>query len=240
MNKKTKQNNTQDYQENEYTTNSLRARLLIRAYRIAGHLKADLDPLNLTEKKYIPDLDPNTYGLTEAEMEKEVFVDGVFGIQEIRLDELIKILEKYYCGKIGTQFMHIQDKEQRDWIMDKIENIKPEEIFTDKGKKAILERLTAAEFFETFLDKKYTGTKRFGLEGGESLIPALEQILKYGGKNGIEEVVLGMPHRGRLNVLANFMGKPFSAIFSEFQGNASNPDDVPRFGRCKISFGNFF
>ena len=234
---KTKQNSTADYQENEYTANSLRARLLIRAYRIAGHLKADLDPLNLTEKKYIPDLDPSTYGLTEAEMEKEVFVDGVFGIQEIRLDELIKILEKYYCGKIGTQFMHIQDKEQRDWIMDKIENIKPEEIFTDKGKKAILERLTAAEFFETFLDKKYTGTKRFGLEGGESLIPALEQILKYGGKNGIEEVVLGMPHRGRLNVLANFMGKPFSAIFSEFQGNASNPDDVQGSGDVKYHLG---
>ena len=228
---------SQDYQENEYTTNSLRARLLIRAYRIAGHLKADLDPLNLTEKKYIPDLDPKTYGLTDAEMEKEVFVDGVFGINQIRLDELIKILEKYYCGKIGTQFMHIQDKEQRDWIMDKIENINPKEIFTDKGKKAILERLTAAEFFETFLDKKYTGTKRFGLEGGESLIPALEQILKYGGKNGIEEVVLGMPHRGRLNVLANFMGKPFSAIFSEFQGNASNPDDVQGSGDVKYHLG---
>ncbi len=232
-----KKNTSQDYQENEYTTNSLRARLLIRAYRIAGHLKADLDPLNLSEKKYIPDLDPKTYGLTDAEMEKEVFVDGVFGINQIRLDELIKILEKYYCGKIGTQFMHIQDKEQRDWIMDKIENIKPEEIFTDKGKKAILERLTAAEFFETFLDKKYTGTKRFGLEGGESLIPALEQILKYGGKNGIEEVVLGMPHRGRLNVLANFMGKPFSAIFSEFQGNASNPDDVQGSGDVKYHLG---
>ena len=226
-----------DYKENEYTTNSLRARLLIRAYRIAGHLKADLDPLNLAEKKYIPDLDPKTYGLNDSEMEKEVFIDGVFGINEIRLDELIKILEKYYCGKIGTQFMHIQDKEQRDWIMDKIENIKPEEIFTDKGKKAILERLTAAEFFETFLDKKYTGTKRFGLEGGESLIPALEQILKYGGKNGIEEVVLGMPHRGRLNVLANFMGKPFSAIFSEFQGNASNPDDVQGSGDVKYHLG---
>ena len=236
-NKHNKKHIKKDYQENEYTTNSLRARLLIRAYRIAGHLKADLDPLNLTEKKYIPDLDPKTYGLNDSEMEKEVFIDGVFGINEIRLDELIKILEKYYCGKIGTQFMHIQDKEQRDWIMDKIENIKPEEIFTDKGKKAILERLTAAEFFETFLDKKYTGTKRFGLEGGESLIPALEQILKYGGKNGIEEVVLGMPHRGRLNVLANFMGKPFSAIFSEFQGNASNPDDVQGSGDVKYHLG---
>ncbi len=133
--------------------------------------------------------------------------------------------------------MHIQDKEQRDWIMDKIENIKPQEIFTNKGKKAILERLTAAEFFENFLDKKYTGTKRFGLEGGESLIPALEQILKHGGKNGIEEVVLGMSHRGRLNVLANFMDKPFSAIFSEFQGNASSPDDFQGSGDVKYHLG---
>ena len=223
--------------EDEYTANSLRARLLIRAYRIAGHLKADLDPLKLTKKQNIPDLDPKTYGLEEKDMNKEVFIDGVFGINRIKLNELIRILEKYYCGRIGTQFMHIQDKEQRDWIMDKIENVKPDEIFTEKGKKAILERLTAAEFFENFLDKKYTGTKRFGLEGGESLIPALEQILKYGGKNGIEEVVLGMPHRGRLNVLANFMGKPFSAIFSEFQGNASNPDDVQGSGDVKYHLG---
>ena len=230
-------NNSETSSEDEYTANSLRARLLIRAYRIAGHLKADLDPLNLDEKKYIPDLDPKTYGLEEEDMFKEVFVDGVFGINRIKLEELIKILEKYYCGRIGTQFMHIQDKEQRDWIMDKIENVKPDEIFTEKGKKAILERLTAAEFFENFLDKKYTGTKRFGLEGGEALIPALEQILKYGGKNGIEEVVLGMPHRGRLNVLANFMGKPFSAIFSEFQGNASNPDDVQGSGDVKYHLG---
>ena len=222
---------------NEYTANSLRARLLIRAYRIAGHLRADLDPLKLTEKKYIPDLDPNTYGIEDVDLDKEVFIDGVFGINTISIKKLIKILEKYYCGKIGTQFMHIQDKEQRDWIMDKIENVKPKEIFTDKGKKAILERLTAAEVFENFLDKKYTGTKRFGLEGAESLIPALEQILKYGGKNGIEEVVLGMPHRGRLNVLANFMKKPFSAIFSEFQGNASNPDDVQGSGDVKYHLG---
>ena len=224
-------------QNNEYTANSLRARLLIRAYRIAGHLKANLDPLELTEQKYIPDLDPKTYGIDDNDMDKEVFIDGVFGINTITIRELIGILEKYYCGKIGVQFMHIQDKEQRDWIMDKIENINPDEIFTDKGKQAILERLTAAEFFETFLDKKYTGTKRFGLEGGESLIPALEQILKYGGKNGIEEVVLGMPHRGRLNVLANFMKKPFSAIFSEFQGNASNPDDVQGSGDVKYHLG---
>ena len=237
---KTNDNTTQALEasrEDEYTANSLRARLLIRAYRIAGHLKADLDPLKLTKKQNIPDFDPKTYGLEENDMNKEVFIDGVIGINRIKLNELIRILEKYYCGRIGTQFMHIQDKEQRDWIMDKIENVKPDEIFTEKGKKAILERLTAAEFFENFLDKKYTGTKRFGLEGGESLIPALEQILKYGGKNGIEEVVLGMPHRGRLNVLANFMGKPFSAIFSEFQGNASNPDDVQGSGDVKYHLG---
>jgi len=231
------QSSNNNSQDNEYTANSLRARLLIRAYRIAGHLKADLDPLELTEQKYIPDLDPKTYGIDDNDMDKEVFIDGVFGINTITIRELIGILKKYYCGKIGVQFMHIQDKEQRDWIMDKIENIKPDEIFTEKGKQAILERLTAAEFFETFLDKKYTGTKRFGLEGGESLIPALEQILKYGGKNGIEEVVLGMPHRGRLNVLANFMKKPFSAIFSEFQGNASNPDDVQGSGDVKYHLG---
>jgi len=223
--------------DNEYTANSLRARLLIRAYRIAGHLKADLDPLGLAEKKYIPDLDPKTYGIEKDDLDKEVFIDGVFGINTISIRQLIEILEKNYCGKIGIQFMHIQDKEQRDWIMDKIENVKPKDIFTDKGKQAILERLTAAEFFETFLDKKYTGTKRFGLEGAESLIPALEQILKYGGKNGIEEVILGMPHRGRLNVLANFMKKPFSAIFSEFQGNASNPDDVQGSGDVKYHLG---
>jgi 2-oxoglutarate dehydrogenase E1 component len=223
--------------DNEYTANSLRARLLIRAYRIAGHLKADLDPLGLAEKKYIPDLDPKTYGIEKDDLDKEVFIDGVFGINTIPIRKLIEILEKNYCGKIGIQFMHIQDKEQRDWIMDKIENVKPKDIFTDKGKQSILERLTAAEFFETFLDKKYTGTKRFGLEGAESLIPALEQILKYGGKNGIEEVILGMPHRGRLNVLANFMKKPFSAIFSEFQGNASNPDDVQGSGDVKYHLG---
>ena len=227
----------EEYNNNEFTTNSLRARLLIRAYRIAGHLKSDLDPLGLSDKKKIPDLDPKTYGFKDEDLEKSIFIDGVFGIQNIKLKDLVTLLEKNYCGKIGTQFMHIQDKEQRDWIMDKIENIKPEEIFTDKGKKAILERLTAAEFFESFLDKKYTGTKRFGLEGAESLIPALEQILKYGGKNGIEEVVLGMPHRGRLNVLANFMGKPFSAIFSEFQGNASSPDDVQGSGDVKYHLG---
>ena len=192
--------------------------MLIRAYRIAGHLKADLDPLYLAEKKHIPDLDPKTYGLKEEAMDNEVFIDGVFGINKIKLSELIKILEKYYCGKIGTQFMHIQDKEQRDWIMDRIENIKPDEIFTDKGKKAILERLTAAEFFEKFLDKKYTGTKRFGLDGGESLIPALEQIIKRGGHLGAKEVKIGMPHRGRLNVLANMLQKPFKAIFKEFFG----------------------
>ncbi len=216
---------------------ALRARLLIRAYRVAGHLKADLDPMGLIEEKYIPDLDPKTYGFNKSNYNKKVFVDGVFGHEELTISDLITRLEKTYCEKIGLQFMHIQEKKQRDWIMQKFENISPSSQFTDIGKKAILERLTAAEKFEQFLDKKYTGTKRFGLEGGESLLPALEQILKHGGKHGVEEVVIGMPHRGRLNVLANFMGKPFAAIFSEFQGIASNPEDVQGSGDVKYHLG---
>ncbi len=216
---------------------ALRARLLIRAYRVGGHLMANLDPLGIVEKKYIPDLDPKTYGLSQSDYDENIIADGVFGLERATLGELVSKLKKTYCGNIGTQFMHIQDKEQRDWIMQNLENINPEDQFTKKGKYAILERLTAAEYFEQFLDKKYTGTKRFGLEGGEALIPALEQILKHGGKHGVEEVIVGMPHRGRLNVLANFMGKPFSAIFSEFQGNASKPDDVQGSGDVKYHLG---
>ncbi len=227
---------TNDEVKNE-AIRALRARLLIRAYRVGGHLKANLDPLELVNKKNYPDLDPSTYGFNDNEYEKDIYMDGVFGLERTKLGNLIKVLEKTYCGTIGVQFMHIEDKEQRDWIMSNIENMEVNKQFTVKGKKAILERLTAAEYFEQFLDKKYTGTKRFGLEGGESLIPALEQILKHGGKHGIEEVVVGMPHRGRLNVLANFMKKPFSAIFSEFQGNASQPDDVQGSGDVKYHLG---
>ncbi len=219
------------------TLDSIRALMLIRAYRVRGHLKADLDPLNLTNFNEHPELDPMTYGFQIADMNRPIFIDNVLGLETATLNEIIEKLRATYCGTIGVQFMHIQDPEQKAWIQKTLEKVLNQPDFTDIGKKAILERLSAAETFERFLDKKYTGTKRFGLEGAESMIPALEQILKRGGKLGLEEVVIGTAHRGRLNVLANFMGKPFEAIFSEFQGNSSQPENVQGAGDVKYHLG---
>ena len=219
------------------TLDSIRALMLIRAYRVRGHLMADLDPLNLTNFNEHPELDPKTYGFEATDMNRPIFIDNVLGLETATLNEIIEKLRATYCGTIGVQFMHIQDPEQKAWIQKTLEKVLNQPDFTDMGKKAILERLSAAETFERFLDKKYTGTKRFGLEGAESMIPALEQILKRGGKLGLEEVVIGTAHRGRLNVLANFMGKPFEAIFSEFQGNSSQPDNVQGAGDVKYHLG---
>ena len=219
------------------TLDSIRALMLIRAYRVRGHLKANLDPLNLARFDENPELDPKTYGFEDSDMDRTIFIDNVLGLKEATLNEIIQKLQTTYCGTIGVQFMHIQDPEQKAWIQKTLEKVLNQPDFTDIGKKAILERLTAAETFEKFLDRKYTGTKRFGLEGAESMVPALEQILKRGGKLGLEEVVIGTAHRGRLNVLANFMGKPFEAIFSEFQGNSSNPDDIQGAGDVKYHLG---
>ena len=219
------------------TLDSIRALMLIRAYRVRGHLKANLDPLNLTRFDENPELDPKTYGFEDGDMDRPIFIDNVLGLKEATLNEIIQKLQATYCGTIGVQFMHIQDPEQKAWIQKTLEKVLNQPDFTDIGKKAILERLTAAETFEKFLDRKYTGTKRFGLEGAESMVPALEQILKRGGKLGLEEVVIGTAHRGRLNILANFMGKPFEAIFSEFQGNSSHPDDIQGAGDVKYHLG---
>ena len=219
------------------TMDSIRALMLIRAFRVRGHLHADLDPLGLNPPKPHPELDPRTYGFTEADMDREIFINYVLGIEAAPLRQILQILRETYCGSIGVEFMHSSEPDQKAWIQERMESARNHTDFTAKGKRAILERLTAAETFEKFLDKKYTGTKRFGLEGGESLIPALEQILKRGGQLGLREVVLGMPHRGRLNVLTNFMGKPFQAIFSEFQGNSANPEDVQGSGDVKYHLG---
>jgi 2-oxoglutarate dehydrogenase E1 component len=219
------------------TLDSIRALMLIRAYRVRGHLAANLDPLGLNPPKAHPELDPRTYGFSDADMEREIFINYVLGVETARLKDILQILRETYCGSIGVEFMHSSEPDQKAWIQERVEGIRNHTDFTVKGKRAILERLTAAEVFEQFLDRKYTGTKRFGLEGGESLIPALEQIVKRGGQLGLREVVLGMPHRGRLNVLANFMGKPFAAIFSEFQGNAANPEDVQGSGDVKYHLG---
>jgi 2-oxoglutarate dehydrogenase E1 component len=219
------------------TIDSIRALMLIRAYRVRGHLEADLDPLGLKTVPSHPELDPLSYGFTEADFDRPIFINYVLGLETATLRQIVKTVRATYCGKIGVEFMHIQDPAQKAWIQERIESIHNQTQFTETGKRAILERLTAAEVFERFLDKKYTGTKRFGLDGGESMIPALEQILKRGGQIGLEEVVIGMPHRGRLNVLANFMSKPFTAIFHEFQGGAASPEDIGGSGDVKYHLG---
>ncbi|SDG11344.1 2-oxoglutarate dehydrogenase E1 component [Thalassobaculum litoreum] len=219
------------------TLDSLRAIMIIRAYRIRGHLKAKLDPLGLEEPTPHPELDPATYGFTEADWDRPIFINNVLGLETPTLREIMDVLEGTYCGSIGVEFMHIQDPAQKAWIQERIEQIRNQTDFTPLGKRTILERLTAAESFEKFLAVKYVGTKRFGLDGGETLIPALEQILKRGSQLGLEEVVLGMPHRGRLSVLCNFMSKPFRAIISEFLGNPANPEDAGGSGDVKYHMG---
>jgi 2-oxoglutarate dehydrogenase E1 component len=219
------------------TLDALRALSLIRAYRVRGHLLADLDPLGLVRLSDHPDLDPATYGFTPADYDRPIFVNGVLGFETATLRQILEALKATYCGHVGVEYMHMQELEQRQWIQARIEVPRNQTEFTREGKRAILQRLTEAEMLERFLDRRYTGTKRFGLEGGESLIPALEQVIKRGGQLGMKELVLGMPHRGRLNVLTNMMGKPFAALFSEFQGNPANPEDVQGSGDVKYHLG---
>jgi len=197
---------------------SVRAIMLIRAYRIRGHLIANLDPLSMQEKKEHLELKPETYGFKKKDYNRKIFLDGVLGLQYADLNQILEILKKTYSSNIGYEFMHMGDPDEKSWIRDRIEGPEKNISFTKNGKKAILNKIVEAEGFEKYLHVKFVGTKRFGLDGGESLIPALEQIIKKGGNLGAKEIKIGMPHRGRLNVLANVMGKPFRAIFSEFFG----------------------
>jgi 2-oxoglutarate dehydrogenase E1 component len=219
------------------TLDSIRVLMLIRIYRVRGHLEANLDPLGLQKRDSHPELDYRSYGFTEADLDREIYIDNVLGLETATLRQVIQILRETYCGTIGVEFMHIQDPDQKTWIQRRIESARNQTDFTERGKLAILERLTEAEGLENFLNVKYTGTKRFGLDGAESLIPALEQVLKRGSQLGVKEVVIGMSHRGRLNVLTNFMKKPYVALFSEFQGNAATPDDVQGSGDVKYHLG---
>ena len=219
------------------TLDSVNALMLIRVYRVRGHLLADLDPLGLQGKKYHPELDPASYGFGPEDMDRPIFLNGVLGLEIATMREIIIAVKATYCGKVGVEFMHIQDPEQKAWIQRRIEEERNHTEFTPEGKKAILKRLTAAEGFEKFLHVKHPGTKRFGLDGGEAMVPAIEQIMKRGGQLGIKEIVIGMAHRGRLNVLTNVMGKPFTAIFSEFQGKPAKPDDVEGSGDVKYHLG---
>ncbi len=219
------------------TLDSIRALMLIRAYRIRGHLAADLDPLGIENRSQLPELDPETYGFTAADMDRPIFIDNVLGLQTASLREIVALLKRTYCGTFALQFMHISDPAEAAWLKERIEGYDKEIRFTREGRRAILNKLVEAEGYEKFLHVKYMGTKRFGIDGGEALIPALEQIIKRGGALGAKELVFGMPHRGRLNVLATVMGKPYRAIFHEFQGGSFKPDDVGGSGDVKYHLG---
>jgi 2-oxoglutarate dehydrogenase E1 component len=219
------------------TRDSVRALMMIRAYRMRGHLHANLDPLGIEPPKDHEELHPAAYGFTEKDYNRKIFLDGVLGLKFATIPEMLKILRRTYCGTIGYEFMHISDPAEKGWLQQRIEGPGKEIIFTNEGKRAILNKLVEAEGFEQFIDIKYTGTKRFGLDGAEAMIPALEQIIKRGGALGVQDIVLGMAHRGRLNVLSHVMGKPHRAIFNEFKGGSLTPDDVEGSGDVKYHLG---
>lgn len=216
---------------------SIRALMLIRAYRIRGHLVADLDPLGMRDQTPHPELDPASYGFSGADMDRPIFIDNVLGLQIATMRQILDIVKRTYCGTFAMQYMHISNPEEASWLKERIEGYNKEITFTREGRKAILNKMVEAEGFEKFLHVKYMGTKRFGLDGGESLIPAMEQIIKRGGALGVRDIVIGMPHRGRLSVLANVMQKPYKAIFNEFQGGSFKPEDVDGSGDVKYHLG---
>ncbi|MCK1388225.1 2-oxoglutarate dehydrogenase E1 component [Bradyrhizobium sp. 21] len=219
------------------TRDSVRALMLIRSYRMRGHFHAKLDPLGIEAQRNREELDPRTYGFSEADFDRKIFLDHVLGLEYASLREITAICERTYCQTLGVEFMHISNAAQKAWIQERIEGPDKEISFTREGRRAILMKLVEAEGFEKFCDTKFTGTKRFGLDGAESLIPALEQIIKRGGNLGVKEVVVGMPHRGRLNVLTQVMGKPHRALFHEFKGGSANPDAVEGSGDVKYHLG---
>jgi 2-oxoglutarate dehydrogenase E1 component len=216
---------------------SIRMIQLVRAYRVIGHREADLDPLNITPRRPLPQLEPSFYGFHAEDLDRPIYMDGVMGLSTGTPRQVHGILKRTYSGRIGYEFMHINDPEQKDWLQRRIEGPDKEIVFSPEGKKAILNKLVEAEGFEKFASLRFLGTKRFGLDGGEAMIPALEQIIKRGGQLGVKEIVVGMAHRGRLNVLANVMGKPYRQLFHEFSGGSANPSEVQGSGDVKYHLG---
>ena len=204
------------------TRDSVRALMMIRAYRMRGHLHANLDPLGLEPQKDHEELHPASYGFQEADYDRPIFIDHVLGLETATVRQMMAILRRTYCSTIGFEFVHISDPQEKAWIQERIEGPDTEIQFTKEGKRAILTKLVEAEGFENFFDVKYSGAKRFGLDGAEAMIPALEQIIKRGGQLGLKEIALGMAHRGRLNVLSQVMGKPHRVIFHEFKGGSAS------------------
>jgi len=219
------------------TRDSVRALMMIRAYRMRGHFHANLDPLGLEPQKDHEELHPSNYGFTEADYDRKIFIDKVLGLEFATIPEMLAILRRTYCGTIGFEFVHISDPAEKAWIQERIEGPDKEISFTNEGKRAILNKLVEAEGFEKFFEVKYPGAKRFGLEGAEAMIPALEQIIKRGGALGVKDIAIGMAHRGRLNVLSQVMGKPHRVIFHEFKGGSASPDEVDGSGDVKYHLG---
>ena len=217
---------------------AIRAQMLIRTYRVRGHLAANLDPLGLSGTRDLPeDLRTDYHGFTDADIDRPVYLGGSLGMQWGTIREVVDTLRANYCGSVGLEYMHIADVEERRFLQDRMEGKDKAIEFTAQGKKAILNKVIEAEQWEKFLGRKYVGTKRFGLDGGESMIPALESVIKYGGAAGVNEIVIGMSHRGRLNVLANVMAKPLRVIFHEFAGGSANPDQIGGSGDVKYHLG---
>jgi len=219
------------------TLDSIRTLRLIRAYHINGHLSANLDPLNLSKKEYHPELDYKSYGLKESDLDKEIFIDGSFGLESASLNEIIKILKETYSSSIGVEYLYIQSPDQKQWIRERIEEVRNKTIFTHEGKKAIYNRLVESELFEQYLDKKFLGTKRYGIEGGESMIPGIEQIVKQACLAKVENIFIGTAHRGRLTLLSTVLGMPYKSILSKFQGYQNDPNEVMGSGDVKYHLG---
>ena len=216
---------TENVNADKKVSDSIRAITLIRAYRTRGHLIANLDPLGLMKREYLHDLHPKDHGFTADDLNRKIFLDNYMDIGHATIKEITNNLKKIYCSTIGAEFMHITDPAEKVWFRERMEKKENQLNFTRNGKIAIMNKIIQAEGFEKFLAKKYVGTKRFGLDGGESLIPSLEQIIKRGGQLGAKEIKIGMPHRGRLNVLANVLQKSYKRIFNEFAGEFSATHD---------------
>ena len=219
------------------TRMSLRALMLIRTYRVRGHLEARLDPLGLVQPRQHPELDLAAYGFNEADWDTPIFIDGVLGRDVATLREIMQVLRETYCGSLAVEFMHIQDPRQKAWIQKRVEGAPWLASLGADARRLILKQLTEAEGFEAFCQKRYVGTKRFGLEGGEVTIPALHAMIESVVAAGTREIVIGMPHRGRLNTLVNIVKKPLTALFSEFAGASFKPDDVQGSGDVKYHLG---
>ncbi len=219
------------------TLDSIRALRLIRAFRINGHLIADLDPLKILEREYPPELDYKSYGFTDSDLDREIFVDGSLGLDRGKLKDIIRILKETYCASIGVEFLHIQQADQKQWVQERIEEVRNKTNFTTEGKKAIYKRIVESELFEQFLDKKFLGTKRYGIEGGESMIPGIEQIVKQACISGIEDIIIGTAHRGRLTLLSSVLEMSYKNILSKFQGTLNDPNEVLGSGDVKYHLG---